>query len=88
MSNQGDCVSIKSNCFGGDFEKKINNLSFVGALVYGHVTEVIDGNQDFTTKWDIDGQISKHMSLQKFVFLQVCSQNHRSDTKNTYSRFD
>ena len=40
----------------GDFEKEMNELGFVGGLVYGRVTEVIDHNRDFTVKWDIDSQ--------------------------------
>ena len=29
------------------------------------MTEVKDGNRDFTVAWDIDGQVSKHMTLEK-----------------------
>ena len=29
------------------------------------MTEVKDGNRDFTVTWDIDSQVSKHMTLEK-----------------------
>ena len=29
------------------------------------MTEVKDGNRDFTVIWDIDCQVSKHMTLEK-----------------------
>ena len=51
-----------SKVFAGDFEKEINGLGFIGGLVYGRLMKVIDGNRDFTVKWDIDSQISRHMS--------------------------
>ena len=85
MSNQGDCISIKSNYFGGDFEKEINNLSFVCALVYGHVTEeVFDSNQDFTVKWDIDSQNICHYKTLfscKYVhkIIEVTPRIHTAD---------
>ena len=61
-----DCVSIKSNCFGKEFKKCMHELGFAHGIIYGWVTEVKDGNWDFTVTWDIDGQVSKHMTLEKF----------------------
>ena len=62
---EGDCVSIKSNYFGKEFEKYMHELGFADGIIYGWVTEVKDGNRDFTVAWDIDGQVSKHMTLEK-----------------------
>ena len=62
---EGDCVSIKSNYFGKEFEKYMHELGFADGIIYGRVTEVKDGNRDFTVAWDIDGQVSKHMTLEK-----------------------
>ena len=62
---EGDCVSIKSNYFGKEFEKYIHELGFADGIIYGWVTEVKDGNRDFTVTWDIDSQVSKHMTLEK-----------------------
>ena len=62
---EGDCVSIKSNYFGKEFEKYMHELGFADGIMYGQVTEVKDGNRDFTVTWDIDGQVSKHMTLEK-----------------------
>ena len=62
---EGDCVSIKSNYFGKEFEKYMHELGFADGIIYGRVTEVKDGNRDFTVTWDIDGQVSKHMTLEK-----------------------
>ena len=62
---ESDCVSIKNNYFGKEFEKYMHELSFADGIIYGRVTEVKDGNRDFTVTWDIDGQVSKHMTLEK-----------------------
>lgn len=59
---EGDCVSIKLIIFGEVFEKQMNDFGFVDGLVYGRVTEMIVDNRDFTVVWDIDSQISKHMT--------------------------
>ena len=62
---EGDCVSIKSNYFDKEFEKYMHELGFADSIIYGRVTEVKDRNRDFTVTWDIDGQVSKHMTLEK-----------------------
>ena len=62
---EGHCVSIKSNYFGKEFEKYMHEVGFADGIIYGRVTEVKDGNRDFTVTWDIDGQVSKHMTLEK-----------------------
>ena len=62
---EGDCVSVKSNYFSKEFEKYMHELGFADGIIYGRVTEVKDGNRDFTVTWDIDGQVSKHMTLEK-----------------------
>ena len=62
---EGHCVSIKSNYFGKKFEKYMHEVGFADGIIYGRVTEVKDGNRDFTVTWDIDGQVSKHMTLEK-----------------------
>ena len=62
---KSDCVSIKNNYFGKEFEKYMHELGFADGIIYGRVTEVKDGNRDFTVTWDIDGQVSKHMKLEK-----------------------
>ena len=62
---ESDCVSIKNNYFGKEFEKYMHELGFADGIIYGRVTEVKDGNRDFTVTWDIDGQVSKHMKLEK-----------------------
>ena len=67
---EGDCVSIKSNYFGKEFEKYMHELGFADGIMYGQVTEVKDGNRDFTVTWDIDGQVLKHMTLEK-VKLEI-----------------
>ena len=43
----------------------MHELGFADGIIYGRVTEVKDGNRDFTVTWDIDGQVSKHMTLEK-----------------------
>ena len=40
-------------------------LGFADAIIYGRATEVNDGNRDFTVTWGIDGQVLKHMTLEK-----------------------
>ena len=40
-------------------------LGFADAIIYGRGTEVNDGNRNFTVTWDIDGQVLKHMTLEK-----------------------
>ena len=40
-------------------------LGFADAIIYGRGTEVNGGNIDFTVTWDIDGQVLKHMTLEK-----------------------
>ena len=43
----------------------MHELGFANDIIYGQVTEVKDGNRDFTVTWDIDGHVSKHMTLEK-----------------------
>ena len=43
----------------------MHGLGFPDGIIYGWVTEVKDGNRDFTVTWDINGQVSKHMMLEK-----------------------
>ena len=62
---EGSCVSIKSNYFGKEFEKYMYELGFTDDIIYGWVTEVKDGNRDFTVTWDIGGQVLKHMTSEK-----------------------
>ena len=50
---EGDCVSIKKNYFGGNFEREINDLGVAGRLIYGRVIKDIDVKINFTVKWDI-----------------------------------
>ena len=40
-------------------------LGFSEGVVNGRVTEILDGNRDFAVTWDIDGQVSKHMTLER-----------------------
>ena len=62
---EGDCVSSKSNYFGKEFEKCMHKLGFADGIIYGWVTEVKDANRDLNVTWDMDGQVLKHMTLEK-----------------------
>ena len=62
---EGDFVSVKSNYFSKEFRKYMHELGFADGIVYGRVTKVKDANRDFPVTWDIDRQVSKHMTLEK-----------------------
>ena len=61
----GDCVSISSRYFGDDYAVALKESGLCEDVLIGRIVEVVDGNRDFSVKWDIDNQISKRMSLDK-----------------------
>ena len=61
----GDCVSIPNDYFGDGYLQLIKDAGVHDDRIYGCVTSVIDGNRNFTVKWDFDQEITPSMSLEK-----------------------
>ena len=66
-----DCVSVPNDYFGDGYLQLIKDAGVHDDRIYGCVTSVIDGNRNFTVKWDFDQEITPSISLEKVQYEPI-----------------
>ena len=67
----GDCVSVPNDYFGDGYLQLIKDAGVHDDRIYSRVTFVIDGNRNFTVKWDFDQETTPSMSLEKVQYEPI-----------------
>ena len=67
----GDCVSVPNDYFGDGYLQLIKDAGVHDDRIYSCVTFVIDGNRNFTMKWDFDQETTPSCLLKKFNMNQL-----------------
>ena len=62
----GDCVSLPTSYWGDTFASQMESDYQITKL-FGRVSYV-NNNNDFSVVWDVDGQLTQHMSLTKCAY--------------------
>ena len=66
----GDYVSIPNSYIGAKKKQALTAAVFADQKIFGLVTKVVDGSQQFEVKWDLDGKTTC-MSLDKVQYESV-----------------
>ena len=61
---EGDRVSVPNDHFGADYLVALQTVGVTEDRLYGRVVRLINGNQMFVVKWDVEGDETK-TSLDK-----------------------
>ena len=59
----GDCVSVPGDYFGAAFKDNLKKAGFVHNRIYGRIVQVVNGNRNFSVKWDFDLQTTNYHQL-------------------------
>ena len=52
---EGDCVLVPNDYFGTDYLVALQTVGVTEDRLYGRVVRLINGNQLFVVKWDVEG---------------------------------
>ena len=52
---EGDCVSVPNDYFGTDYLVALQTVGVTEDRLYDRVVRLINGNQLFVVKWDVEG---------------------------------
>ena len=56
---EGDCVSVPNDHFRADYRVALQTVGVTEDRLYGWVVRLINGNQMFVVKWDVEGDETK-----------------------------
>ena len=63
-------MSVPNSYFGTKYQQVLTAAGVAEEKIFGRVTKVVDGNQQFEVKWDLDGETTT-MSLNKVQYESV-----------------
>ena len=63
-------MSVPNSYFGTKYQQVLTAAGVAEEKIFGRVTKVVDGNQQFEVKWDLDGE-TMTMSLNKVQYESV-----------------
>ena len=63
-------MSVPNSYFGTKYQQALTAAGIPDEKIFGRVTKVVDSNQQFEVKWDLDGE-TMTMSLNKVQYESV-----------------